>query len=205
MSIRFRWTLLLTLLVASLVAAPLAVMADDGATGRSSFQVRGGGARAKAENSTTGTGPAGIAAFSRIFEPVLENLGPVSRRGQVITADALSTPSGYVRLGTLSERPRYFRMAVELAGSINPVEDAFLVHFGTVARDAVRATMQRAGVTVLGEIHNNGWVVTGGNEYTLATLSRAGAVVLAWTPGLFTDPDVGVSPMPTESLAAIRT
>jgi len=205
MSIRFRWTLLLTLLVASLVAAPLAVMAaDDGATGRglNSFQVRGGGGRAKAESSTTGTGPAGIAAFSRSFEPVLENLGPVSRRGQVITADALSTPSGYVRVGTLSERPRYFRMAVELAGSIQPAEDAFLVQFGTTARDAVRATMQRAGVTVLGEIHNNGYVVTGGNEYSVATLSRAGAVVLAWTPGLFTDPGIGVSPMPTAALAA---
>ncbi len=193
---RFRWTFLLTLVAASLVVAPLAVMANTG-MGLNSFGIRTG--KGNSGEAPTGEFRDPVVLYDRTFEPVLEGLG-LTARNAAVAGDYIATPSGFVSVARLGESKRHFRSALDTSNLRSG--DVALVHFGSLSMEQVRNTLQMADVTPLGELPNNAIVVTGVTDLAAASLSRAGATLLAWTPGFFVSPSIGTSPVPNAAMAA---
>ncbi len=188
----FRWTCLLTLVVASLVAAPLVVLAQG--TGLHDFGLRG---------TAKDRGPQASSAllsnqrlFPRAFAPVIPNLGLGQRA--VFGPGVLATPSGALRLGHLASLPPAFSAA--LTREIRPT-DAAILPFGERSREEILGIIAESGVQVLDIRPTNAFIATGLTPVAQAILSRYGVTPLGYTSGLFTAPDIGVSPMPTQAMA----
>ena len=73
---RFRWTFLLTLVVASLVAAPFAVTAADLGSGLNTLQLRGERTGRGSTDSAAGAANS-LIMYGRSFAPVMEGLGVI--------------------------------------------------------------------------------------------------------------------------------
>jgi len=197
---RFRWTFLLTLVVASLVAAPFAVTAADLGSGLNTLQLRG---------DRTGRGSADSAAgatnslimYERSFAPVMEGLGVIDARSRsMVGGHYIATPSGYININRLvaGEYPLHFSSG--LVDSIAATDVALAV-FGDASMETIREAVQMAGVRTLGSVPNSGIVVTGVTDSGMATLTRFGAQLFLWAPGNFMSPEVGVSSVPNPDMA----
>ena len=106
MHVRFRWTLLLTLVAVSLVAAPLAVTAAD-ISGPSPLTIRTGKVdRNQSDGSGTMSRP--VVTYERHNEPVMEGLGLSGRNIALSGNEWIATASGYINIAAIGEGPLYF-------------------------------------------------------------------------------------------------
>lgn len=196
---RFRWTFLLTLVVASLVVAPLAVTAADLGSGNNTLQLRG--ERSRGSNDSAAGAANSLIMYERSFAPVMEGLGVIDARSRsMVGGHYIATPSGYVNINRLvaGEYPLHFSSS--LVDSITATDVALAV-FGDASMETIREAVQMAGVRTLGSVPNSGIVVTGVTDSGMATLTRFGAQLFLWAPGNFMSPEVGVSPVPNPDMA----
>jgi hypothetical protein len=200
MKYRFRWTFLLTLVVASLVAAPLVVTANELGVPTDTLKLRGDRTGKQSSDTLGGSGSSAL-LYGRSFAPVMEGLGAIDVRSRSMAGGQfIATPSGYININRLAagEYPLHFSSG--LVDSIAPTDVALAV-FGDAAMETVREAVQMAGVRTLGSVPNSGIVVTGVTDSGMATLTRFGAQLFLWVPGNFVSPGVGVDPVPSAEMA----
>jgi hypothetical protein len=193
-----RWTFLLTLVVAALVAAPMAVQAD--LAGLQPLQVKQG-ARGQAGEGQGDSGGTPELLYSRSFAPVIERLAPRTRRVNV-GPEVVLTPGGPLSVAGVEGSLPHFRRAADV--SLVPAGGTILVHYGTMSSERVALALDQLGddVTIFAPMPNNAFVATFGSEFAVPALQRAGFTVLGWTAGFFTDPGIGQTQVVSQLAAA---
>ncbi|MFQ5670300.1 MAG: S8 family serine peptidase [Acidobacteriota bacterium] len=203
MHTRFRWTFLLTLTVASLLAAPLAVLATDAARqpmdlAMGEIQVRGSGS-SQAEGNAIGASDS-MVLYGRGFAPIMDSVNVQESNG-ILSSDSIATPGGFVRIRDLADHPASaFRAALDPT-DVTP-DTVLLVHFSGQSREEMQQILDAAHVNPLDSVPNDTVIINGADDLALATLARAGATTLLRTVPFFMSPTIGTSPVPSAAMAA---
>ena len=176
------------LVAASMVATPLAVLAQDANSGRHAFGLRGT-ERGNRPPTEQGSRAANRVLYPRAFAPVIPDLG-LSRRFAAFGPDTLATPQGAIRLGNLPDLPPHFSLALQ--GENGP-HDAAVLHFGEFSQAEVRQILASTDVQVLDRRPTNAFIATGLTPAAQAIFARNGVTVLTYSSGLFASPGIGTS------------